>query len=121
MFSEIPSSNELTQQAFQFRKEGRYAAHPVEAALRYHRAQAENTGAQSHGGFDFETAEILYRAGAQGLRFSEIPQLPQSIPELSRLASVDGPPSRFAAIIPYVIYQCFCASTPSQLRLRYEA
>jgi len=89
MFSEIPSSNELTQQAFQFRKEGRYAAHPVEAALRYHRAQAENTGAQSHGGFDFESAEILYRAGAQGLRFSEIPQLPQSIPELSRLASVD--------------------------------
>ena len=86
---EIPSADELTAQAFRFRKEGRYAAHPVEAALQYHCAQAEKSGSQSHGGLDFESAEILYRAGAQGLRLSEIPELPQSIPELSRLGAVD--------------------------------
>jgi hypothetical protein len=80
---------ELTAHAFRFRKEGKYAAHPVEAALRYHCAQAEKSGLQSHSGLDFESAEILYRAGAQGLRLSEIPQLPQSIPELSRLSAVD--------------------------------
>ena len=42
MHGEIPSLNALSEQAFRFRQEGRYAAHPVEAALRYHRAQAEN-------------------------------------------------------------------------------
>ena len=86
---EIPSADELTAQAFRFRKEDKYAAHPIEAALRYHCAQAEKSGSQSHSGLDFESAEILYRAGAQGLRLSEIPQLPQSIPELSRLGAVD--------------------------------
>jgi hypothetical protein len=89
MHGEIPSLNALTEQAFQFRKEGKYAAHPVEAALRYHCAQAEKSGSQSHSGLDFESAEILYRAGTQGLRLSEIPELPQSIPELSRLGAVD--------------------------------
>ena len=89
MHGEISSLNALTEQAFQFTKVGRYAAHPVEAALRYHYVQAEKSGSQSHSGLDFESAEILYRAGAQGLRLSEIPQLPQSIPELSRLSAVD--------------------------------
>ncbi len=89
MHGEIPSLNSLTEQAFRFRNEGRYAAHPVEAALRYHCAQAEKPGSQSHGVLDFESAEIIYRTGAQGLRLSEIPQLPQSIPELSRLGAVD--------------------------------
>ncbi len=89
MHGEISSLNALTEQAFQFRKVDRYAAHPVEAALRYHCAQAEKSGSQSHSGLDFESAEILYRASAQGLRLSEIPQLPQSIPELSRLSAVD--------------------------------
>ena len=70
---EIPSADELTAQAFRFRKENKYAAHPIEAALRYHRSQAEKSGAESHGGFDFESAEVLYRASAQGLRLSEIP------------------------------------------------
>ena len=88
MHGEIPSLNALTQQAFQFRKERIYAAHPVEAALRYHRSQAEKSGPESHGGFDFESAEVLYRASPQGLRLSEIPLLPQSIPELSRLGAV---------------------------------
>jgi len=89
MQPEIPSADELTAQAFRFRKEGKYAAHPIEAALRYHRSQAEKSGAESHGGFDFESAEVLYRASAQGLRLSEIPQLPQSLAELSRLGALD--------------------------------
>ena len=89
MQPEIPPADELTAHAFRFRKEGKYASHPVEAALRYHRSQAQKSGPESHGGFDFESAEILYRAGAQGLRLSEIPELPQSIPELSRLGAVD--------------------------------
>ena len=86
---EIPSADELTAQAFRFRKENEYAAHPIEAALRYHRSQAEKSGAESHGGFDFESAEVLYRASAQGLRLSEIPQLPQSLAGLSRLGALD--------------------------------
>ena len=79
----------LTFQAFQLRSEDRYALHPVEAALQYHRDQAEIPGAKSHGGIDFEEAEAHYRAGAQGLRLSEIPQLPQQLRELSRLGPTD--------------------------------
>ena len=90
---EIPSADELTAQAFRFRKKGRYTAHPVEAALRYHCAQAEKSGAESHGGLDFESAEVLYRAGAQGLRLSEIPQLPQSIPEIALSSTLKATPS----------------------------
>jgi hypothetical protein len=89
MHPEIPSADGLTVQAFRFRREGKYAAHPVEAALRYHRSQGEKSGPESHGGFDFESAEVLYRASAQGLRLSEIPQLPQSLAELSRLGALD--------------------------------
>jgi hypothetical protein len=89
MQPEIPPADELTAQAFRFRKEDKYAAHPVEAALRYHRSQAEKSGPESHCGFGFESAEVLYRASAQGLRLSEIPQLPRSLPELSRLGILD--------------------------------
>jgi HTH-type transcriptional regulator/antitoxin HigA len=69
------------------------AAHPVEVALRYHCAQAEKSGSQSHGGFDFESAEVLYRASAQGLRLSEIPELPQSIPEIALSSTLKATPS----------------------------
>jgi hypothetical protein len=89
MQPEIPSADELTAQAFRFREEDKYASHPVEAALRYHRSEAEKSGAESRGGFDFESAEVLYRASAQGLRLSKIPQLPQSLAELSRLGALD--------------------------------
>ena len=58
MHDEIPPLNALREQAFRFRKEGRYAAHPIEATLRYHCAQAEKSGSQSHGGLDFESVEI---------------------------------------------------------------
>jgi hypothetical protein len=79
----------LTLQAFQLRCVHRYALHPVEAALQYHRAEAEIPGEEGHGGFDFQKAEAYYRAGAQGIRLPEIPQLPQQLRELSRLGALD--------------------------------
>lgn len=88
-FHSAPPLAGLTLQAFQLRFQHRHALHPVEAAVQYHRAQAEIPGKEGHGGGGFEEAEAHYRAGAQGLRLSEIPQLPQQLRELSRLASVD--------------------------------
>jgi len=79
----------LTLASFVLRSQNRYALHPVEAALQYHRAPAEIPGEEGHGGYGFREAEAHYRAGAQGLRLSEIPQLPQQLRELSRLAPVD--------------------------------
>jgi hypothetical protein len=79
----------LTLQAFQPRSQHRHVLHPVEAALQYHRAQAEIPGEEGHGGYGFEEAEAHYRAGAQGLRLSEIPQFPQQLRELSRFSVVD--------------------------------
>lgn len=87
--SSIPSIADLLSHAFELRSSGRYALHPIETALSYHRAAAEIPGAEGHGGFSFERAERLYRAGTQGLRLSEIPQLPENIRELSRSAAVD--------------------------------
>lgn len=84
-----PSLASLTSQAFQLRYNHHHALHPVEAALQYHRASAEISGEEGHGGCGFEEAEAHYRAGAQGLRLSKIPQLPQQLRELSRLSSVD--------------------------------
>jgi hypothetical protein len=85
----LPSPASLTLQAIALRKSSFYASHPVEAALRYHSAQAETPGEAGDDSFDFESAESLYRAGAQGLRLSEIPQLPQNLRELSRLGALD--------------------------------
>ena len=79
----------LTQQAFELRVHNRYASHPVEATLRYFCAEAEATGAQSDCGYDFQSAENLYRTGAQGLRLSEIPELPDNLQQLSRLSVPD--------------------------------
>lgn len=84
-----PSLASLTFQAFQLRSHQHHALHPVEAALQYHRASAEIPGSEGHGGCGFAEAEAHYRAGAQGLRLSEIPQLPQQLRELSRLGDVD--------------------------------
>ncbi len=79
----------LTLQAFQLRSQHRHALHPIEAALQYHRADAELPGQEGHGCLGFEQAEAHYRAGAQGFRLSEIPQLAQQLRELSRLGPVD--------------------------------
>ena len=53
------------------------------------RASAEGDGEESNGGVGFHAAESHYRAGAQGLRLSEIPQLPENLRQLSRLVVVD--------------------------------
>jgi len=79
----------LISQALELRSLNHYALHPIEAVVQYHRVLAEIPGEKGHGGLNFEQAEAHYRAGAQGLRLSEIPQLPQQIRELSRLALVD--------------------------------
>lgn len=79
----------LISQALELRSANHYALHPVEAVVQYHRFQAEIPGEESHGELHFEQAEAHYRAGAQRLRLSEIPQLPQQVRELSRLNEVD--------------------------------
>jgi hypothetical protein len=79
----------LISQALRLRSSGHYALHPVEAVIQDFRAAAEIRPEEGHGSFDFEQAEAHYRAGAQGLRLSEIPQLPQKLRELSRLSAVD--------------------------------
>ncbi len=79
----------LTNQALELRWKGRYALHPAETALLHHRAEAEIIGEEGHGGLSLEQAEAHYRAGAQGLRLSEIPQLPRNLAGLSRLEIVD--------------------------------
>jgi len=84
-----PGLRDLISQALELRSHCRYALHPVEAVIQYHRATAEISGEESHGGLHFEQAEAHYRAGAQGLRLSEVPQLPQQLRELSRLSAVD--------------------------------
>ena len=82
-------SGSLTLQAFQLRSCQRYALHPIETALQYHGASAEGSCASCDATVGFEQAEGHYRAGAQGLRLSEIPQLPQQLRELSRLSGID--------------------------------
>jgi hypothetical protein len=79
----------LTTQACELINQNRYALHPVENTIR---ALREITGIPCEtgdGGLGFESAEVLYRAGAQGLPLSQIPQLPQSLRELSRLGPSD--------------------------------
>ncbi len=79
----------LTHHAFHLRSQHLHALHPIEAALQYHRAATQGLGSQGHATVGFEQAESHYRAGTQGLRLSEIPQLPQQLRELSRLSAVD--------------------------------
>ena len=84
-----PEPADLISQALELRSLHRYALHPVEAVVQHHRDHAEISGSESHGGLHFEQAEAHYRAGAQGLRLPEIPQLPQQVRELGRLSAVD--------------------------------
>jgi hypothetical protein len=79
----------LTLQALQLRHSHRYAAHPVENTLRFFGDFLGSPGAESHGGLDFQSAEGIYRAGAQGVPLPQVPQLPQSLVELTRLRSLD--------------------------------
>lgn len=79
----------LTLQAFELRSDKKYALHPAETALQYHRAETEFIGEEGHGRLGFEQAESHYREGAQGLPFSQIPQLPEEIRGLTRLTVAD--------------------------------
>lgn len=79
----------LTFGALHLRYSHRYAAHPVENTLRYFGDLPGSPSEESHGSLDFQSAESIYRAGAQGLPLPQIPQLPQSVVELTRLRSHD--------------------------------
>lgn len=79
----------LTQQALQLRHSHRYATHPVENTLCYFADHLGAPGEESHRGLDFQSAEGIYRAGAQGLPLPQIPQLPQSLVELTRIRALD--------------------------------
>ena len=83
------SSESLTREAIRRRMADRYAAHPIEAALRHHRALPEGAGAEGHAADDFRTAEGVHRAGSQGVPLSESPLLAEKLAGLSRLPSVD--------------------------------
>ena len=85
----LPKPEFLTQQAFQLRLQNRYAHHPVEATLRHFCADAKIGSGQGYPGYDFESAETIYRAGAQGLRLPQIPELPEKAHHLSRLSVLD--------------------------------
>ena len=83
------SFESLTREAICRRVSGRYAAHPIEAALQHHRTRPEVGGAEGHADDDFCTAEGLHRAGAQGVPLLESPVLAEKLAELSRLSAVD--------------------------------
>ncbi len=70
---------DLTRQALVLSSKDRYALHPIEAALQYHRAEAHLPDEEGDSGLCFAEAEAHYRAGAQGLRLPEIPQLAQHL------------------------------------------
>lgn len=91
-----PALSGLTLPAFQPSSRHRDALQPVEAALQYHRASAQGHGAPRDAAVGCEPAEVIYRAGAQGLRLSEIPQLPQQLRELSRSGPGKGKTSAIA-------------------------
>lgn len=80
----------LTRQALQLRLRGRYAVHPLETLLAHYRARFGAGGAQSDDGLGFESAEGIYRGGAQGLPLSALPKLPESVLELGRLRECDA-------------------------------
>jgi hypothetical protein len=89
MSSHPISFEALTREAFRRRVLGRYAAHPTEAALQYHRTRSEGDGAQGHAADDFSAAEGLHRTGTQGIPLLESPLLAEKLAGLSRLSAVD--------------------------------
>jgi len=85
-----PDPTALTRQALLLRSRNLYAAHPVESTLGAYRRRFPPTGAEGERGVGFESAEVVYRAGAQGLSLSALPKLPESLAALSRLAECDA-------------------------------
>lgn len=85
-----PSSYEsLTRESIRRRLAGRYAAHPIEAALQYHRTLPEGGGTEGYAHDDFRAAEGVHRTGAQGIPLLESPVLAEKLAGLSRLSLVD--------------------------------
>ena len=79
----------LTAESFLLRNQNRYAAHPIAKTLRTLRALTGAPSEEGNRGLDFQAAEGVYRAGAQGLPLSQVPQLPQTLAAVSRLRVVD--------------------------------
>jgi hypothetical protein len=79
----------LTRQALQLRFQNRHALHPIENTLCAFRHLTGDPSEDGDGGLGFRSAEINYRAGAQGLPLPQVPQLPQSLVQLTRLTVLD--------------------------------
>lgn len=79
----------LTRQALEARIQCSYARHPVHPAVDRFRDGFPSPGSEGVACLDFESAEGVYRSGAQGVRLSQVPQLPESVAQLSRLSGVD--------------------------------
>ena len=86
--SKLPLDN-LTEDALRLRNQQVYARHPVQSVIRRLCKGSPVPGEEGHDCLGFKSAESQYRSGAQGLRLSQIPQLPQSVVQLSRLSVVD--------------------------------
>ena len=78
-----------TRQALNNRLQGLYARHPVQFSLERYQRSVPHQGSQGFRCVHFPSAEGIYRAGAQGLRLPEVPILPQSVAQLSRLGVMD--------------------------------
>jgi hypothetical protein len=79
----------LTRHALEARLSKLYDRHPVQSTLDRFRACFPGSGPTGVDCLGFESAEGIYRAGAQGLRLSQVPQLPESVAQLSRLSVVE--------------------------------
>jgi hypothetical protein len=83
------SQESLTREAIRRRSCGRYAAHPIEAALQHHRTRPPSAGTDGHAHDDFCAVEGIYRTGAQRVSLFESPLLAEILSALSRLTAVD--------------------------------
>jgi len=90
-FVPLPASDiaALTEQALQIRLANKYARFPVQLCFRLLGRDVASSGEEGLDCLDFQAAEGIYRAGAQGLPVSQIPQLPQSLVQISRLSVID--------------------------------
>ena len=86
--SQLPLDN-LTDDALRLRTIKLYARHPVQSAVDRLCKGSPVPGEAGHDRLGFKSAESHYRSGAQGLRLPQIPQLPQSVVQLSRLSVGD--------------------------------
>ena len=79
----------LTRRALEARLNRSYDRHPVHLTVDRFRTCFPGPGTAGVDCLGFESAEGIHRSGAQGLRVSQIPQLPESVAQLSRLSEVD--------------------------------